>query len=93
MCAVSMTQTPPKPAPTTAPIDPPPNAPTKAKKPLERHVAWSDMVDEMQPMPVEQARQLDPRDIGVRMGPIMDEHQFREYCKTRNRKVRIVKGG
>lgn len=52
---------------------------------------WADMVDDMETMPVEQARRLKPSDMGVKLGPIMDEKQFREYCNTRNKKVQIIK--
>lgn len=52
--------------------------------------AWADMVDDMETMPVEQARRLRPSDMGVKIGPIMDERQFQEYCKTRGNRVQVI---
>ena len=84
-------ETPPRPA--DADADAPPPAPTKVARPQARpQETWSEVVQGMQTMPVEEARKLNPRDIGVRMGPIMDEAQFREYCKMRKTRVRIIEG-
>lgn len=75
-----------------------PNAPTaatqtpeKAASAAEKRVSWADMVDEMDTMPVEDAKALRPSDIGVRVGPIMDEHQFQEYTRARKNKVRVIR--
>lgn len=58
--------------------------------PKPKSVAWADMVDGMDTMPVAQARRLTPSDINVGFGPIMDEREFEAYRKARGNKVRVV---
>jgi hypothetical protein len=49
--------------------------------------AWADVVDDMDTMPVQDARALKPKDIGVHFGPMMTAEEFAEYRKTRNVRV------
>lgn len=66
----------------------PPSTPRKPSKPPSQ--AWADMVDDMDTMPVDQAKRLKPSDVGVKFGPIMDEHQFREYCSARPNRTHVI---
>lgn len=62
-----------------------PSAPPPA--PLKPAQAWAQFRDGMRTMPLDQARALKPRDIGVQLGPIMTEAQFEEYRKSRHVKI------
>ena len=81
-------ETPPLQNPAT---QPPPIAADRAKAMKAKGVAaaWADVVDEMDTMPVQDARALKPKDIGVHFGPMMTAEEFAEYRKTRN--VRVMK--
>jgi hypothetical protein len=76
--------------PGTASTPAPPPAPVK--KPA--HLAWADMVDDMDTMPLQRAKSLTPSEIGAMFGPVMDERQFQQYRQARakqGREVRILK--
>lgn len=88
----SPSTTPPSAAPQPQDAAPPP-APSKAsraKKSLQKHEAWAQFVGGMETMPVDDARKLQPKDIGVQMGPVMDEAQFEAYRKARAGQVRVI---
>lgn len=79
-------------AASAAPPDQPPSAPVKAKRCLEKHEAWSQFVGGMETMPVDRARTLAPKDMGVQFGPVMDEKQFEAYRKARGAgRVHVLK--
>ncbi len=76
--------TPPRPPVQTPPQ--PPGAPIKTAA-----EAWASFVGGMGVMPAEEARRLDPKkDIGVHLGPVMDEAQFEAYRKARGGAVRVL---
>lgn len=62
-------------------LDTPPGAPAKRRP--EKHVEWTEFVGGMSTMPAKDARKLKPQDIGMHMGPMMDEAQFEAYRKSR----------
>lgn len=67
--------------------DSPPGAP--AKRRLDKHAAWGEFVGGMSTMPAKDARKLKAQDIGVHVGPVMDEAQFEAYRKAR-RGVHVI---
>ena len=84
--------TPPRPVPPAHPTSgEAPNAPAKTRKLPEAHQAWSEFVEGMNTMPVADAQRLKPRDISFQMGPMMTEEQFKEYQRTKNRNVRVIR--
>ena len=81
----------PKPAAEETTPQRPPSAPQQPGAPLKAARAWASFVGGMQTMPAEQARRLDPKDIGVHVGPVMDEAQFEAYRKARGGSVRVLR--
>lgn len=70
--------TPQRPSPAAAP-----SAPNAPAKPTAAQ-AWASFVGGMGTMSEEAARRLDPKkDIGVHLGPVMDEAQFEAYRRAR----------
>lgn len=69
--------TPPRPPSKPAAAPDAPSKPTAAQ-------AWASFVGGMGTMSEEAARRLDPtKDIGVHLGPVMDEAQFEAYRRAR----------
>lgn len=81
----------PSPANPTTPPRAPPAASSQPSAPIKPHLAWARFRQDMDTMPVDQARKLRPQDIGVQFGPIMDEKQFEEYQKARKGKVHVIR--
>lgn len=95
MAAATPPSPPKAPAPQPAPQPPPPPGPPT--HPGEQVAAWEHMVREMKRASsaadwsgVDWTK-LNPRDVGVHVGPMMTEEQFKEYRRRSGAPVRVVK--
>lgn len=75
---MSANESSPTPAPSKRAPESPPGAPLKSKV-----GAWGEFVDGLETMPARDARKLKAKDVGVHLGPIMDEAQFKAYREAR----------
>ena len=74
------------------PLDRQPSvSPRELQELRDVHAAWARFTGGMATMPVSQARRLRPEDIGVHLGPVMDEAQFEAYRRAQAGNVRVLK--